>query len=42
METWKNRERKDGIVRVVDVKEGDKVYRRSVERISLLEFGASD
>ena len=29
----------DGNVRVVDVKEGDKIYRRSIGRISPLEFG---
>ena len=32
---------KDDLVRVVDVKEGDKVYRRSIGRISLLEFGTT-
>ena len=33
---------KDDLVRVVDVKEGDKVYRRSIGRISPLEFGTTN
>ena len=33
---------KDGMVRVVDVREGDKVYRRSIGRISPLEFGTTN
>ncbi len=33
---------KDDMVRVVDVKEGDKVYRRSVGRISPLEYGTTN
>jgi hypothetical protein len=29
----------DGSVRVVDVREGEKIYRRSIGRVSPLEFG---
>ena len=33
---------KDDLVRVVDVKESDKVYRRSIGRIAPLEFGTTN
>ena len=33
---------KDDMVRVVDVREGDKIYRQSIGSISTLEFGTAN